>query len=153
MKDLLNLEYNQEIIIEKNTYIIKAMLKFIEGSSYWLEYVLQEKQSLETFYLDVEPIGKYALHKMTNLVIYPQIQVSFEGEEYELFQKGNAKIETYYGYTDVGLKENVEYFEYRHNDKLLTIEKWQDMTEVSCGKYVDKSKIKVKKIEEDNFRL
>ena len=70
-----------------------------------------------------------------------------------MFQKGNAKIETYYGYTDVGLKENVEYFEYRHKDKLLTIEKWQDMTEVSCGKYVDKSKIKVKKIEEDNFRL
>ena len=153
MKDLLNLEYNQEIIIEKNTYIVKAMLKFVEGSSYWLEYILQDKESLETFYLDAEPIGKYALHKMTSLVICPQTQVTFENEVYELFQKGNAKIETYFGYTDVGLKENVEYFEYRCKDKLLTIEKWQDMTEVSCGKYVDRSRIKVKKIKEDNFRL
>ena len=153
MKDLLNLEYNQEIIIEKNIYIVKAMLKFIEGSSYWLEYILQDKKSSETFYFDAEPIGKYALHRMTNLVIYPQMEVSFEGEKYELFQKGNAKIETYFGYTDVGLKDSVEYFEYRCKDKLLTIEKWLDMTEVSCGKYVDKSKIKVKKIEEDNFRL
>ncbi|MCR5145759.1 MAG: DUF4178 domain-containing protein [Clostridia bacterium] len=153
MKDLLNLEYNQEIIIEKKTYIVKAMLKFIEDSSYWLEYILQEKDGSEIFYLDVEPIGKYALHKMTNLVICPQMEVTFDGEKYELFQKGNAKIETYFGYTDVGLKENVEYFEYKCKDKLLTIEKWPNMTEVSFGKYVDKSKIKVKKIEEDNFRL
>ena len=153
MKDLLNLEYNQEIIIEKKTYIVKAMLKFIEDSSYWLEYILQEKDGSEIFYLDVESIGKYALHKMTNLVICPQMEVTFDAEKYELFQKGNAKIETYFGYTDVGLKENVEYFEYKCKDKLLTIEKWPNMTEVSCGKYVDKSKIKVKKIEEDNFRL
>ena len=153
MERLLNLEYNQEIIIEKNTYIVKAMLKFIEGSSYWLEYILQDKDSSETFYLDAEPVGKYALHKMTNLVICPQMQVSYEGNIYELFQKGNAKIETYYGYTDVGLKDSVEYYEYKCKDKLLTIEKWRDMTEVSCGKYVDKSKIKVKKMEEDNFRL
>jgi hypothetical protein len=153
MESLLNLEYNQEIIIEKNTYIVKAMLKFIEGSSYWLEYILQDKDSSETFYLDAEPVGKYALHKMTNLVICPQMQVSYEGNIYELFQKGNAKIETYYGYTDVGLKDSVEYYEYKCKDKLLTIEKWHDMTEVSCGKYVDKSKIKVKKMKEDNFRL
>ena len=153
MKDLLNLEYNQEIIIEKNVYIVKAMLKFIEGSSYWSEYILQDKESNETVYLDAEPGPKYALHKMISFMINPEFEITYENEIYELFQKGNAKIETYFGYTDVGLKDNVEYFEYKCKDKLLTIEKWQDMTEVSCGKYVDSSKIKVKKIEEDNFRL
>lgn len=153
MKDLLNLEYNQEIIIENDTFIVKSMMKFIEGSSYWLEYILQNKENSETAYLDVEPIGKYALHKMINLVIYPEIEVLYENNVYELFQKGNAKIETYFGYTDVGLKETVEYFEYKYKDKLLTIEKWKDCIEVSCGKYVDRKNIKIKKIEEDNYRL
>ena len=61
MKDLLNSEYNQEIIIENDTFRVKSMMKFIEGSSYWLEYILQNKENSETAYLDVEPIGKIFL--------------------------------------------------------------------------------------------
>ena len=67
MKDLLNLEYNQVIIIDKIEYKVIAMLKFIETSSYWIEYILVDEKSGEQYYLDVEPIGKYALHRMINI--------------------------------------------------------------------------------------
>ena len=153
MKDLLNLEYNQELIIEKEKYTVIAMLKFTEGSSYWLEYILKNNESSEIFYLDVEPIGKIALHKMINIDMNPELVVIYENDVYNLFQKGNAKIKTYFGYTDVGLKEEVEYYEYINGNKLFTIEKWNNEKEISSGRYIDKRKIKVVKIKKDEYRL
>ena len=138
MKDLLNLEYNQELIIEKEKYTVIAMLKFTEGSSYWLEYILKNNESSEIFYLDVEPIGKIALHKMINIDMNPELVVIYENDVYNLFQKGNAKIKTYFGYTDVGLKEEVEYYEYINGNKLFTIEKWNNEKEISSVRYIDK---------------
>ena len=153
MKDLLNLEYNQVIIIDKIEYTVIAMLKFIETSSYWIEYILVDEKSGEQYYLDVEPIGKYALHRMIDINLEPELEISYQSELYELFQKGNAKIETYYGYIGAGINDEVEYYEYKCNNKILTIEKWKDTTEISCGKYIEKNSIKIKKVKDDNFRL
>ena len=41
----------------------------------------------------------------------------------------------------------------KNNEKLFTIEKWKDITEISSGQYIDKNKIKILKIEDDNYRL
>ncbi len=153
MEELLNLEYNQQIQIEKVSYTVIAMLKFTEGSSYWLEYILKQNDTNEQYFLDVEPIGKCALHKMVNTKLNIDFKIKYENETYDLFQKGNAKIKTYFGYTDVGLTDEVEYYEYISNGKILTIEKWKKDTEISTGRYIDKRKIKVIKISEDNFRL
>ena len=75
----------------------------------------------------------------------------FENEEYELFEKGKGRIETYSGMTDVALNDEVDYYEYNcKNDKqkILSIEKWKDETEISIGKIISLSKIKVlKKVE------
>jgi len=153
MEKLLNLEYNQQIKIDKSTYTVIAMLKFTEGSSYWLEYILKDNDTQEQYFLDVEPSGKCAIHKMLNINMELDLHILYENELYELFQKGNAKIQTYFGYTDVGLKEEVEYYEYKNKEKLFTIEKWKDITEISSGQYIDKNKIKILKIEDDNYRL
>lgn len=149
MKKLLNLEYEQKIIIEKNMYTVLAMLKYSEGSSYWLEYILKEDDSEETYFLDVEPVGKCALHKMINYEVNPDLVVIYEDEVYNLFQKGNAKVQTYYGNIGVGLNEVVEYYEYINDDKLFTVEKWSNLVEVSLGRYIDKRKIKVIKMKDN----
>lgn len=149
MKKLLNLEYKQKIIIEKNMYTVLAMLKYSEGSSYWLEYILKQDDNEETYFLDVEPVGKCALHKMIDYTIDPNLVVIYEDEVYNLFQKGNAKVQTYYGNVGVGLNEMVEYYEYINNNKLFTIEKWSNLTEVSTGRYIDKRNIKALKIEDE----
>lgn len=149
MKKILNLEYRQKIMIEKNLYTVLAMLKYSEGSSYWFEYILKKDDSNETYYLDIEPVGKYALHKMIDYDGQPKLVVIYEDEVYNLFQKGNAKVQTFYGNVGVGLNEVVEYYEYINDNKLFTIEKWSDLTEVSVGRYIDKRKIKVLKIEEE----
>ena len=154
MSELLNLEYNQQISIENTTYTVIAMLKFVEGSSYWLEYILRNNENSEQAYLDVEPIGKYAIHKMLKTDLNLDLQISYDSQIYKLFQKGQATVEAFWGFADVSLKEKVEYYEYSTgNGKLLTIEKWGGTKECSCGKYIEKNKIKILKIKDDSFRL
>ncbi|MBE5805512.1 MAG: DUF4178 domain-containing protein [Clostridiales bacterium] len=153
MEDLLNLEYKQQIIIENSCYEVLSMLKFIEGSSYWIEYILKKENDGQMYYLDVEPIGKCALHKMVNEKYNIELEIHYNGKLYGLFQKGNAKIQTYFGYTDVSLNEQVEYYEYICGNNLFTIEKWKNQLEISEGKYINKNKIKIKKTNEDNFRI
>lgn len=144
MERLLNMELEQQIKIEEDAYTIIGMIKFVEDSSYWKEYILRNDNN-EIFYLDVEPIGKYALHKIINVDIKPNFDIIYEGNVYNLFQKGNAKVQTYYGYANVALNDIVEYYEYINGNKLLTIEKWKNETEVSIGKYIKSNSIKILK--------
>ena len=72
--------------------------------------------------------------------------MQIEGEEYELQEKGVGKVETYYGMTDVGLREEVNYYEYSNKsnkEKVVSIEKWKDEIEVSIGRIISLTKIKL----------
>lgn len=61
--------------------------------------------------------------------------INFQGQEYELYEKGTEKVETYYGMTDVGLNEKASYYEYINNENLfISIEKWKNQLKVSIGK-------------------
>lgn len=65
--------------------------------------------------------------------------INFESEEYELYESGTEKVETYYGITDVALKEEAKYYEYVskiNNRKIVSIEKWGRTTEVSKGEKI-----------------
>lgn len=145
--DLLNLKQDQYIIIEKEKYKILNQVKFTEKSSYWIEYKIQNIENREIYYLNVELSSKAILYKILKekqIAIKMNIQV--EGEEYELFEKGVGKVETYYGMTDVGLKEEVHYYEYTNKtnkEKILSIEKWKDETEISMGRIISLAKIKI----------
>ncbi len=145
--ELLELKQDQYIIIEKEKYRILNKVKFVEKSSYWIEYKLQKIDSIETYYLNVEISGKaiiYNILKQNKIQI--KINMTIQGEEYELFEKGIGKVENYYGMTDVGLNEEVNYYEYKNKadkQKILSIEKWKDEIEVSIGKIISLRNIKV----------
>ena len=62
--DLLNLKQDQCIIIEKEKYKILNQVKFIEKSSYWIEYKMQNIESKEMYYLNVERDSKVILYKI-----------------------------------------------------------------------------------------
>lgn len=72
--------------------------------------------------------------------------INFQGQEYELYEKGTEKVETYYGMTDVGLNEKASYYEYINKDNenlFISIEKWKNQLEVSIGK-----RLKIKDIKQ-----
>lgn len=146
-KNIFNLEQDQFIIIEKIKYKILNKLKFTEKSSYWIEYKMQKVDDNYIYYLNVELSSKITIYK-----ILPEKNVSvkmnmiYDGEEYELFEKGIGKVETYYGMTDVGIKEEVNYYEYINkldSKKILSIEKWKNETEISMGRIISLSNIKI----------
>ena len=150
--NLLELAINQHIKIENVEYKIINKVKFNEKASYWIEYKLQNIQNSQMYYLNVEISSKAILYKILNTrEIQLKMNMIFENEEYELFEKGKGRIETYSGMTDVALNDEVDYYEYNcknNKQKILSIEKWKDETEISIGKIISLSKIKVlKKVE------
>ncbi|MBO5349945.1 MAG: DUF4178 domain-containing protein [Clostridia bacterium] len=148
-KDIFNLEQDQFIIIEKIKYKILNKVKFTEKSSYWIEYKMQKVDDNYIYYLNVELSSKLTIYKvLQEKNVSVKMNMIFEGEEYELFEKGIGKVETYYGMTDVGIKEEVNYYEYTNKinqNKILSIEKWKNETEVSIGKIIKISDIKILK--------
>ena len=150
--NLLELAINQHVKIENVEYKIINKVKFNEKASYWIEYKLQNIQNSQMYYLNVEISSKAILYKILNTrEIQLKMNMIFENEEYELFEKGKGRIETYSGMTDVALNDEVDYYEYNcknHKQKILSIEKWKDEIEISIGKIISLSKIKVlKKVE------
>ena len=144
VKNIFNLEYGDYIIIEKNKYCILSMMKFIEGSSYWIEYKLYDENSMQEKFLNVELNGEISLFEI--IKDYPfniSMKINYNQDTYILKQKGNGKIDTYFGMTDVGLKEEVEYYDYKSqdNEKIISIEIWKGEKEFSIGKYIKKVKI------------
>lgn len=137
---LLELQERQVITIEKQKYEILNMTKFREKSSYWVEYKLRSLDNGKMFYLNVEVQSKAILYQiLENIIIDLKMTINFQGEDYELYEKGTEKVETYYGMTDIGLNEEAQYYEYvnKNNNKIfLSIEKWKDETEVSLGKEI-----------------
>ena len=144
--NLLELKERQEITIEKKRYEILNMTKFREKSSYWLEYKIRSLDDNKMYYLNVELSSKAILYEiLENTKIELKMTINFQGEEYELYEKGTEKVETYYGMTDVGLNEEASYYEYvnKNNENLfLSVEKWKDGTEVSFGRKINLSDIR-----------
>ncbi len=147
--DLINLKESQYILIDKIKYKILNGVKYKEKSSYWMEYKLQNTESSKIYYLNVELSNKailYEILKDTKLQI--KMNIIYNNTEYELYEKGDAKVETYFGMTDIGLNEEVSYYEYTNKEdktKILSIEKWRDEVEISIGKIISLSSIKILK--------
>ena len=147
--DLINLKESQYILIDKIKYKILNGVKYKEKSSYWMEYKLQNTESSKIYYLNVELSNKailYEILKDTKLQI--KMNIIYNNTEYELYEKGDAKVETYFGMTDIGLNEEVSYYEYTNKEdktKILSIEKWRDEVEISIGKIISLSNVKILK--------
>lgn len=147
--DLINLKESQYILIDKIKYKILNGVKYKEKSSYWMEYKLQNTENSKIYYLNVELSNKailYEILKDTKLQI--KMSIIYNNTEYELYEKGDAKVETYFGMTDIGLNEEVSYYEYTNKEdktKILSIEKWRDEVEISIGKIISLSSIKILK--------
>ena len=101
--EILDLKEDQYIIIEKTKYRVLNKVKFTEKSSYWIEYKIRNTEDNEMYYLNVELSSKVVLFKvLKEKEIQLKVNILFQGEEYELMEKGMGKVDDYYGMTDVG---------------------------------------------------
>lgn len=147
--DLINLKESQYVLIDKIKYKILNGVKYKEKSSYWMEYKLQNLETSKMYYLNVELSNKVILYEiLKDTKIQVKMNIIYNDNEYELYEKGDAKVETYFGMTDIGLNEEVSYYEYTNKEdktKILSIEKWRDEVEISIGKIISLSNVKILK--------
>ena len=147
--DLIDLKEGQYILIDKIKYKILNGVKYKEKSSYWMEYKIQGLENKKIYYLNVELSNEVILYEiLENIDIQIKMNIIYNDKEYKLYEKGDAKVETYFGMTDVGLNEEVSYYEYTSQEdksKILSIEKWKNEIEVSLGEILSITKIKILK--------
>jgi len=136
----------QIVVINGERYKVANMTKFVEKSSYWIEYKLQNLVNQKWYYLNVELTQKATLYEILNeREIDLKFDIVFQGEEFSLYEKGQGIVETYYGMTGVAVGDTDEYYEYesKTTDHILSIEKWNSRTEISIGNLVKRANIKV----------
>ena len=137
---LLDLKENQIFILEKKKYEVINMVKYKEKSSHWFEYKIRSLEDGKYYHLNVELSFRIVLYEILDEKnIDLGLTVNFKGDAYELFENGTGKVDTYYGVTDVALNDIVTYYEYKNksdNNKILSIEKWANKTEVSLGRVI-----------------
>lgn len=144
--DILELKERQIIEINGVKYRVANMTKFVEKSSYWIEYKLHNLDDYKWYYLNVELTQKAILYEVQNKKeIELKMDMVFNNEEFSLFEKGQGIVETYYGMTDVAVGDIDEYYEYesKTTNHILSIERWRNKTEVSLGKLIKKADIKI----------
>ena len=137
---LLDLKENQVFILEKKKYEVINMVKYKEKSSHWFEYKIRSLDSGKYYHLNVELSFRIVLYEiLDDEKVDLGLNVKFRDEEYEIFENGTGKVDTYYGITDVALNDIVTYYEYKsksNNNKILSNEKCANKTEVSLGRVI-----------------
>ena len=143
----LDLGVNQYLEIDGEKFKVINMTKYVEKSSNWIEYMLIRVSDNKKFYLNVERVLKTILYEvMEEKNIDIMLNMEYDGEQYNLIEKGQGKVVSYEGSTDVAIGDVDEYFEYEcttNPNKILSIEKWAHMTEISVGHVIKRSEILV----------
>ena len=145
--DILNIKENQFLLIKDEKYKVLNMTKYIEKSSFWIEYKLLNTVSSKYYYLNVETSGKATLYEIIDTTnIEPQMTINYKGEDFVLFEKGQGSVISYFGLTDIAIGDVDEYYEYmskNNSERILSIEKWKYTTEISLGELLKKNNIKI----------
>ena len=143
----LELRVNQYILIDNEKYKVLNMIKYVEKSSNWLEYKLIRLSDKKQFYINVERVLRSYLYEIKELRdIVTKLDMVYDGEEYSIFEKGQGTVDSFEGQADVEVGDVDEYYEYKCTtdpDKILSIEKWKHMTEISVGRVIKRSQILV----------
>lgn len=140
----------QILYIDNIKYEVINMIEYKEDTWIWQEYEIKNESSIRSKWLCVEKdeYGKeeYSIYEPYYESINEN-EMSFyvDGYEYELYEKGIAFVNDYFGNADVDICEKCEYIDYITKDSkyVISIEKWGTEIEKSKGEYIDSSRLKI----------
>ncbi|MCR5145758.1 MAG: DUF4178 domain-containing protein [Clostridia bacterium] len=140
------LKSGQVIKIKNETHVVVGMIEFQEDSWIWQEYKLKSDSGRISWLSVEENEGKiqYSIYEEKfNIPVNSSMNFSFQNKDYSLFEKGTAKVKSYFGAVGVDRNEKVNFSEYISEDKksLISFENWSGEIEKSIGKYVDETDI------------
>lgn len=146
----LHFAIKDRIEIEGKCYIVKGKINFLNEADgcNWTEYKLVDvTNSSNIRWLSIDMVyHEYAIYKAWQI----QKKVDVEKRGYHLADEGIAKVMDLAGNVDVEYTNQVKYEEYEDatEEKIISIEEWNDEIEYSVGYYLDANDIE----REDRFR-
>lgn len=155
----MNLKKGQVIYVDGVKYTVSNMIEYKEDTWIWQEYEI--KDEIYTYkWLTTEQNEnnqtEYYIYEIYNGAIDTnEIELQIKDQKYELYEKGRAIVNNYFGNADVDRYESCEYFDYISQDKknIVSVEKWEDELEKSIGSKIDNEKIQiVEEIVKDNVK-
>ena len=142
-----NLYFSQgdKLLIDGKECIVLGSINFLNKADNctWTEYKLRSTRENKIYWLSVDTTyDEYA--------IYEQCRYSNEFTQenilnagYKKADYGRAQVREYSGNVDVDIGEWVEFSEFEDfsEERIISIESWEDETEYSKGYYLDKNQI------------
>ncbi len=146
---LYNLTKGQSVEIAGESYFVAGLMELRQGNFYWKEFALQSRDC------KVKWLSAEKNEAITTCMLYeelpkggtlaPEQTIEFNGERYTLFDSGPAKVTKAYSIPDTAEGDQCEFWEYvseRDSNKVFSIEKWEDGTEYSVGRIMQKRELK-----------
>lgn len=158
------LKKGQVIFINNERYYIINMIEFEEDTWIWQEYEIVNEQGQHKW-LSIEENENKVVEYWVYVRYYgglkeQGLKLIANSEEFDLYEKGIAKVRHFYGNADVDLYEKCNFRDYISKDKkrIISIEQWDNETERTVGNLIENSKLritdeidaKMKKIQKQN---
>ena len=144
-----NIKRGQVIKIKNKEYVVTGMIEFSEDTWKWKEYKLTSSDG-KTIWLSIEKDenGKYTYsiyNENYSINNCNGIKITYNNEEYELYEQGTSRVDNYFGKVDVDRYETCSYREYISQDKkkMISIEDWDGEIEKSYGEVLQDYEIEI----------
>ena len=153
-----NIKRGQVIKIKNKEYTVTGMIEFSEDTWKWKEYKLTASDG-KTIWLSIEKDenGKYTYsiyNENYSINKCNGIKITYNNEEYELYEQGTSRVDNYFGKVDVDRYETCSYREYISQDKkkMISIEDWDGEIEKSYGEVLKDYEIEITEKIDNNVK-
>ncbi|MCI8760995.1 MAG: DUF4178 domain-containing protein [Clostridia bacterium] len=145
----MKLKKGQVILVNGEKYIIKNMIEFKEDAWIWQEYEVVNQNHVVKWLIVEEDENKeleYSIYeRYQGRINISNLEFMLGDKVYQLYEKGRAIVNDYFGSVDVDKYETCEYYEYMTKDEteLISVEVWEDEIEYSRGYYIENKDIRI----------
>ena len=143
-EESLYFSLNECIQIKGKNYIVEGKVNYLNETDgcNWTEYkLIEQSKTKQVRWLSVDMVyHEYAIYQVSNI----QNASEIERRGYHLVDEGIAKVMDMDGDVDVSYAKPVRFKEYEDvtEEKIISIEEWEDEIEYSTGYYLDAHEIK-----------
>ena len=144
----MKLKKGKILYIDNIKYTVLNMVEYKEDTWIWQEYEIFSNSGRGWLTIEEGENNniEYWLYTPIRASINTKaMTVTYNNKNYELYEKGTARVKGYFGAADVDINEACEYFDYISEDKseILSIEKWIGETEKSIGTNIPSGRIQI----------
>ena len=149
-RTVLNLELNDIVEYDLEEYKVIGIITYQQFGYEWYDYHLINQQNSCWLYAERDDCLELILfekvapkHKIYNNFSQeiPQT-ITYQNQQFNLIEQGQAKIKVK-GQVGAKTGQDITYYDYQNNNKIISVEKWGSELEISIGHSIKESLIEI----------